>query len=117
MPYSGATALQEESDRWVVSFRRSSGVMRRARTGPEVGDGPDKVGGSDGAADRGLLVLVVDALASEVGGSALRDLEDDGRLGVAGSLEDGVDLRARHGGMTSSSGRNGQRTREIALRT
>lgn len=51
------------------------------------------MGGRDRTSDRRLLVLVVDTLAGKVGGAALRDLEDDGRLGVARGLEDGVDLR------------------------
>lgn len=55
------------------------------------------MGGGDSTADRGLLVLVVDALAGKVGGTALRDLKDDGRLGVAGSLKDGVDLAKGEG--------------------
>ena len=58
-------------------------------------DGADVVGRSDGAGDGRLLVAVLDALAGEEGGTALRDLDDDGRLGVTGALERGDDGRRR----------------------
>lgn len=67
-----------------------------------VEDDGDAIGGSNGAdvvsrgngtLDGSLLVLVVDALAGEVGGTTLRGLQDDGRLLVAGSLERGNDCR------------------------
>lgn len=52
---------------------------------------PNVVGGGNGTGDGGfaLLSAVLDALASEVGGSALRSLDDDGRLRVPGGLEGG----------------------------
>lgn len=50
---------------------------------------------SDGTSDGSLLVLVVDTLTGEVSGTSLGDLDDDGRLDVSGSLEDGVDDRRR----------------------
>lgn len=55
----------------------------------EGSDGADEVGGGDGAGHGSLLLLgrVGDALSSEKGGTTLRGLEDDGRLGVARSLE------------------------------
>lgn len=68
------------------------------------GDRADVVGGGNSAGNGGLLVTVAHTLwfmlvvwknahsgetnlASEVGSTALGELEDDGRLGVAGSLE------------------------------
>jgi hypothetical protein len=60
------------------------------------GDGADEVGGSDGAGDRtGLVGTVGKTLTTEEVGTTLRDLEDDGRLEVAGGLEGGVDSRRR----------------------
>lgn len=56
----------------------------------EGSDGADEVGGRDGTADGGLLLVVGDALSGKVSGTTLGDLEDDGRLGVAGGLEGGV---------------------------
>lgn len=53
------------------------------------GNGTDVVSGGNGALDGGGLVLVVNALTGEVGGTTLRGLQDDGRLGVAGGLERG----------------------------
>lgn len=38
------------------------------------GNGADVVSGSNGTSDRSLLVLVVDTLTGEVGGTTLRDL-------------------------------------------
>lgn len=60
------------------------------------GDGADEVSGGDGTGDRALLLgRVGEALATEEVGATLRDLEDDGRLVVAGGLENGVDNRRR----------------------
>lgn len=73
-----------------------------------LGHEPSVVGGTDSADDRCLLLVVGKALAGEVGGTALRDLDDDRgfdvsetRLSLASSLlkrcivpggfEDGVD--------------------------
>lgn len=50
---------------------------------------------SDGTSDGSLLVLVVDTLTGEVSSTSLGDLDDDRRLDVTGSLEDGVDDRRR----------------------
>ena len=47
----------------------------------------DVVSTGDGSLDGSALVLVVDALSGEVCGTTLAHLEDDGRLGIAGSLE------------------------------
>jgi len=55
-----------------------------------LGDGPDVLGGGDGADDAGLLFVVGEALASEVGGAALGGLDNDGRLDIARSFEDSV---------------------------
>lgn len=55
------------------------------------GDRADVVGRGDGTGNGRLLVGVVKALAAEEGGSTLRELEDDGGLVVAGTLEGGVD--------------------------
>lgn len=57
-------------------------------------DGADVVGRGDGAGNGGGLVAVGDALAGKVGSTALRGLQDDGGLGVAGGLEGGDDSRA-----------------------
>jgi hypothetical protein len=51
------------------------------------GDGADVVSSRNSSGDGSLLVLVVDALSSEEGGSSLRSLEDDWRLGIASGLE------------------------------
>lgn len=60
------------------------------------GDGSDVVGGSGGTGDGGLLLVgVLQALAAEEGSTALRDLEDDGRVDVSRGLEAGVDDRRR----------------------
>lgn len=59
------------------------------------GDRTDVVGGSDGTSDGSLLLVVLEALATEEGGSTLGDLEDDGGLGVAGTLKGGNDGRGR----------------------
>jgi hypothetical protein len=40
------------------------------------------VGGSDRTEDRGLLLVVGEALTSKVRASALRDLKDDGSLDI-----------------------------------
>lgn len=61
----------------------------------EGSDVANVVGGSDGAGDGGLLLVVGETLAGKVGGTTLGDLEDDGALGVAGSLESGVGRRRR----------------------
>lgn len=47
-----------------------------------LGDGTDMVGGGNGTGDGGLLLVVGKTLASEVGSSALGDLEDDGSLDI-----------------------------------
>ena len=68
------------------------------RLGAVVGvqDDGDAVCGSNGSdvlcccdatGNGGSLVLVVNALTGEVGGTTLRDLQDDWSLRVAGSLE------------------------------
>lgn len=51
------------------------------------------MGSSDGTSDRSLLLFgrVLQALAAEKGGTTLRDLQDDGRVDVARSLETCVD--------------------------
>lgn len=65
--------------------------------GDAVGGGnrADVVGGSDGTGNGGGLVGVGDALAGEEGSTTLRGLQDNGRLGIAGSLESGNNGRAR----------------------
>lgn len=57
------------------------------------GNGADVVSRGNSTVDGGELILVVDALAGEVGSTTLRGLQDDGRLGVAGSLESTNDSR------------------------
>ena len=47
-------------------------------------DGADVVGGSDGACDGSLLLVIGKAFAGEEGSAALGDLDDDGGLDVAG---------------------------------
>lgn len=42
-----------------------------------------------------LVGVVLDSLSGPEGGSSLRDLENDGRLDVSGSLEGGVGGRRR----------------------
>ena len=42
------------------------------------------VGSGDGTGDRGLLLVIGEALACKVGGATLGDLDDDGGLDVAG---------------------------------
>ena len=59
-------------------------------------DGADVVRGGDGTLYRGGLVLVVDALAGEVGSTTLGGLEDDWSLRIAGSFE-GSDNSGRRG--------------------
>jgi hypothetical protein len=59
------------------------------------GESADILGTGDGTSDGSGLVLVVNALAGEVGSTTLRELEDDGRLGVTGSLESSDDGRGR----------------------
>jgi hypothetical protein len=54
-------------------------------------DRTDVVCGGDGTLYRGVLVLVVDALASEVGSTTLGCLEDDWCLSIASSFERGND--------------------------
>ncbi len=63
-------------------------------------NGADVVGTSNGSLDGSALVLVVDTLTSEVCGSSLGHLEDDGRLGIAGCLEGCND--GRRGGYVDS---------------
>lgn len=48
-----------------------------------LGDGADMVSGGNRTSDRGLLLVVGKTLTSEVGRSALGDLEDDGSLDIA----------------------------------
>jgi len=61
------------------------------------GNATDVVGGGNGTSDGSLLVLVGHTLTGEVSGTAVGELEDDGRLGVTGSLERGDDSgRAGH---------------------
>lgn len=50
-------------------------------------DGADVVSGGDGSSDGCLLVLVLNTLAGEVGGTALAHLEDHWCLGIASGLE------------------------------
>jgi hypothetical protein len=78
-----------------------------------VKDDGDAVGGSNrtdvvasgnGTSDRGLLVLVGHTLTGEVSGTAVGELENDGRLGVTGSLERGYD----GGGRGHVDGGNGE---------
>lgn len=66
-------------------------------------DRANVVGSSDSASNRSGLVTVGNALAGEVSSTTLGGLQDDGRLGIAGSLESGDDSRA--GGYVD--GRNG----------
>lgn len=73
------------------------------------GDGADVVRGGNGTGDRALLLVVLEALATEEGGTSLRDLEDDGRLDVAGSLERGDDGRRRRDVLRSPGRRSGLR--------
>ena len=47
-----------------------------------LGDEADMVGGSDGAGDGGLLLVVGEALACKVRTSALGHLEDDGGFDI-----------------------------------
>jgi len=54
-------------------------------------DSSDKVSGSDGTSDRSLLLVVCDTFTGKVGGTTLRELEDDGRVDVSRSLKTGVD--------------------------
>jgi hypothetical protein len=51
------------------------------------GDGADVVSSRNSTSDGSLLVLVVNALAAEVGSTTLRELEDDGSFGVLRSLK------------------------------
>ena len=69
-------------------------VVRVEHDGDAVrrGDSADVGGGGAGTGNGGSLVSAVgETLAAEEGGAALGDLEDDGRVDIAGSLEDGVD--------------------------
>lgn len=68
------------------------------------GDGTDVVGTSNGTGNGGLLVGVGDTLTGEVGSTTVGHLEDDGRLGIAGSLEGGDD----GGGRGHVDGGNGE---------
>lgn len=54
-------------------------------------DAADEVGGGDTTTDGGLLAIVADALAGEVGGTTVGELEDDGALLVTSRLEGGGD--------------------------
>jgi hypothetical protein len=67
-------------------------------------NGTDVVSTSNGTGNGGLLVLVVDTLTGEVSGTAVGELENDGRLGVTGSLEGGDDS----GGRGHVDGGNGE---------
>ena len=64
------------------------------------------MGSGNGAGHRGLALLgaVLDALAGEVGSAALRGLEDEGSVGVLGSLEGSDD----GGGRGHVDGGNGE---------
>ena len=68
------------------------------------GDGTDVVGTGNGTGNGGLLVGVGDTLTGEVGSTTVGHLEDDGRLGIAGSLEGGND----GGGRGHVDGGNGE---------
>lgn len=59
------------------------------------GDAADVVGSGDTTSDRGVLAIVGDTLTGEVSGTTVGDLEDDGGLGVTGSLEGRDDDRGR----------------------
>ena len=48
------------------------------------------LGSGDGTEDRGLLAIVGETLAGEVGSASLGDLDDDRGLVVTGSLENRV---------------------------
>ena len=51
------------------------------------GNGSDEESGSGGTSDGSLLVAVGKTLAGKVGSTTLRDLEDQGGLGITGSLK------------------------------
>jgi hypothetical protein len=51
----------------------------------------DKVSSSDGTSDRSLLLVVGYTFTGKVGGTTLRELEDDRRVDVSCGLEAGVD--------------------------
>ena len=68
------------------------------------GDAADVVGGGDTTSDGGVLAIVGDTLTGEVSGTTVRDLEDDGALGVTGSLEG----RNDDGGGSNVHSRNGK---------
>jgi hypothetical protein len=72
-------------------------VVRVKDDGDTVGggDGADVVSGSDGTGDGSLLLVVLDTLTGEEGGTTLGDLENDGGLRVAGTLKGGDDGRGR----------------------
>lgn len=84
------------------------------------GDGADVVGGSDSAGNGGGLVTVAHTLhlmsfdvtsrdgcetylASKVGGTTLRELDDDGGLGIAGSLKRSDNGGGRGGVLSNQS--------------
>lgn len=57
----------------------------------EAGDGVDVLGTSDSTLDGGVLVLALDALTAEEGGTTVGELDDDGGVDGSGTLQDGVD--------------------------
>lgn len=69
-------------------------VVRVHDNGDTVGRGnsPNEVCGSNGTSDGSLLLLgaVLDTLAGPEGGTALRDLQDDGRVQVPSGFHGGV---------------------------
>ena len=69
------TVVAVENDGDAVVFGHQSDVLS-PRDGPE---------------DGGLLPGVLDALPREEGGTSIGELNDDGRVDVPGSLQDGVD--------------------------
>lgn len=56
-------------------------------------DGADKVGSSSGTSDGSLLLVVGETFTGKEGCTTLRDLQDDGRVDFAGSLETSVHNR------------------------
>jgi len=53
-------------------------------------DSADVVSSGDGTGDGSLLLVVGETFASKICGTSLRDLEDDGRFHVPGSLQSGI---------------------------
>ena len=69
------TMVAVENDRDAVVFGHQSDVLCSR----------------DGSKDGGLLPGVLNALPGEEGCTTIRELNDDGRVDVPGSLQDGVD--------------------------